>query len=162
MDQDRLEKAFLDHRYLLYGDLHSKVTPCNHDSIYHIQNSVYIFEGLGTFYLGNDKGIITCLGCRFLQGQDIIRALDKGFTYRINTLLQGEFKALVISIRKRADAEINAGEVDSLVGTELPPHHYLAMYLFAIHLFHFELNKPVIDKDGITWAYYFGQPFKVN
>ena len=157
-----MDKAFLHHCYLLYGDLHSKVAPCNHYSIYHIQNSVYIFEGLGTFYLGNDKGIITCLGCCFPQCQNVVRVLDKRFTYCINTLLQGKFQALVVPIRKGAYAKIDAGEVDSLVGTELPPHHYLAMYLFAIHLFHFELNKPVIDKDGITWAYCFGQPCKAH
>jgi hypothetical protein len=59
-----------------------------------------------------------------------------------------------------ADPEIDARQVDALAGAQLPPDQHLALHVISGDAFDFELNKAVVEIQGIAGFYGLRQAVK--
>src|SRR4051794_5017040 len=81
---------------------------------------------------------------------EIFRAFDKGLTDRINARAERELEAFTIPLRKCADAEVDARQVQSLARTQLAANGDCAMHVIACDAVDHQLHQSVIQKEAVA------------
>ena len=81
-------------------------------------------------------------------------------TNRVQAMLGCEFQTRMVPVSKRADAQINARQVESLAGAQFAADKHCADYIVALHFNNFELDDPVIQIEHIPGLDCLGELFK--
>ena len=87
---------------------------------------------------------------RSAHGLDVRGAFDERLAHRIHASAERELQARAIVLGKRADAEIDAGQVQSLARTQLAADGDRAIHVVARDALDDELHETVVEKEAVA------------
>ena len=82
--------------------------------------------------------------------------------HRVHAVLQGEFQAGAVVVGERADAEIDARQVEALPGTQLAADRDFAVHVVACHALDDELHQAVVEEEPVARLHDPGQPLEAH
>ena len=152
--------CFLDPGDLLDGDFHSQVSPGDHDAVRRGQDVIQMIQGIAALDLGNDEGLVPQGLGGFPHGFQVFPRFHKRLADRVHPLRQGEFQAPAVVFREGADAQVDAGKIESLAGAQLPSHYYAAVHHLPLDVHHLKLDEAVGQQQGVPRFHCLGQKCK--
>ena len=127
------------------GHFHAQIAARDHDAVRRVENLVEPLQRARTLDLRDEKRFVAQLACRRAHGLHVRGAFNKGLADRVHAMLQREFQTLAIPLRERADAEIDAREVQSFARAQFATHDDHAHHFTAAHFRHLELDVAVVE-----------------
>ncbi|KAI3479451.1 hypothetical protein L1887_58469 [Cichorium endivia] len=139
----------LGHEHLGSGDLDTKVTTSNHDTIRLLEDLVKVLHTLVVLDLGDDLDVRALLAEDLADGADIAAAADERGEDHVEVLLDGELNVLPVLVRDGGQVDLGHGKVDTLLGGEdaVVDGAHLDE-LVALDGEHLEREDTVVDEDG--------------
>ena len=142
------------------GDFHPEVAARDHDAVGGREDLVDVIQGRRPLDLGDDERIVPQGSRPFANGVDVGGIFDERLADRVDALPKRELQAFAVLPGKRADAEVDAGDVQAFARSEFPPDLDLAGYVPALCREDFELDHSVVDEDLVAAPYHPGQGFE--
>ncbi len=96
------------------------------------------------------------------HGPDVSRAFDKRLADRVHARLEGKLQTGPVVRGKRADAQVNARQVEALAGAQFAADGHLAADLGPRRFFHHQLDQPVVEKEPIARLHHLGQRLEAH
>src|SRR4030095_2543804 len=133
----------------LYRHFHAKVTPRHHDAISGAQDFFVTRECIRAFNFGDDKWLAANFCCGRADCFNIGCTLHERLADRVYTGVERELETLAIAFGEGTDAQIDAGEIQSLMRAQLATHRNDAFDIVPGHAFDPELDQAVIEKEPV-------------
>jgi hypothetical protein len=145
--------ALCDHHLLgdedlARGNLNTKITTCNHDTVGLFENLVEVVQTLLVLDLGNDLDILTILAEDLTNGSDVAAVTDKRGEDHVDTVLDTESEIGLVLFRERGKVDVGLGKVDTLLRRDLTIVDALTLEGLVInHLEDLEGQDTIVDVD---------------
>lgn len=123
----------LGDEYLGGGDLDTKVTTGNHDTVGGLQDLVKVVDTLLVLNLGNDLNLLTLLAEDITDALDVAAAADEGGEDHVNIVLDTEPQVADILLGQSGEVYVGTGQVDTLAGGDVAVVQALDTQGLVIH-----------------------------
>ncbi len=127
------DELLLQDGHFLDRHFHAEVAARHHDAVRRLQDFVKVLEGVRALDLGDDEGLFADGLGGGAHGFDVRRRLHERLAHRVHAVLERKFQAGAVVVGERADAEINARQVEALPGTQLAADRDFAVDIVARH-----------------------------
>ncbi len=142
------DQPFLDDRDPLDRDLDAQVAARHHHAVGGADDLVQVIEGDGALDLGDHERVAARLGRRGPHRLDIDGRADERLADRVDSLLEGETQALAVAGGERRNAQVDAGQVQTLARAQFAARHHPAEHVLARHALNLELDQSVVEEQG--------------
>ena len=109
-----------------------------------------MFQGPGAFDFCDDERVVPHRRRGLPDGDDVRGALDEGLADRVHPLFGCKFQPFAVVLGEGADPEVDAGQVETLVGAQFPADDDPAEDLLSFDPHGFELDEAVVQEQGIA------------
>ena len=90
------------------------------------------------------------------------RCFHERLAHGVHAILEREFQAGAVVVGERTDAEINARQIEALLGTQLTADRDVALDIVARDALHDQLDQAVVEKKPVAGLHDFGQPIEAH
>ena len=112
--------------------------------------------------LGDDEGLFADGLGGGAHGLDVRGGLHERLAHRVHARLERELQAGAVVVGERADAEIDARQVEALPGTQLAADRDLAVDIVARHALDDQLHQAVVEEEPVARLHDLGQPLEAH
>ena len=112
----------------------------------------------GPLDLGNDKRTFAQALGRRAHCLDVGRRLHERLAHRVHAVLQREFETGAVVFGERADAQVDARQVQPLAGAQFATHDHFALHVRAGNALDDELHEAVVEEQPVAWLHHLWQP----
>ena len=116
----------------------------------------------GTLDLGDDEGLFADGFRRGPHGLDVRGRFHERLAHGVHAVLEREFQAGAVVVGERADAEIDARQVEALPGTQLAADRDFALDIVARHALDDQLHQAVVEEEPVARLHDLGQPIEAH
>jgi hypothetical protein len=134
---------------LLDRHLHAKIAARDHDAVSDGKDFVVVRERIGTLNFRDNERHAADLHCRSAHGLDVRGALDERLAHCIHAGAQRKLKAGAVVLGERANAEIDAGQIEAFPGAQFAADGDGALHVIAGDALYHELHEAVVQKEPV-------------
>ena len=136
-------RDFLDRHF------HAEIAARDHDAIGHREDFIVVRQRVGALDLRDDERHAPDLRRRRAHGLDVRRALDERLAHRVHARAERKLQARAVVLGERADAEVDARQIQPLARTQLTADRDRAFHVVARDALDDELHETVVEKEPV-------------
>lgn len=153
----------LGNEHLGGGDLDTKITTSDHDTVSGLQDLVKVVNTLLVLNLGNDLNLLALLTKNLTDLVDVAPPADKRGEDHVDLVLDAELQIGDILLRQSGEIYVGTGEVDTLARRDIAVVQALdTQGLLVNHLEHLEGHDAVVDIDELAGRDHLGDVLVVQ
>ena len=155
--------ALADHLLLQHGNLcgrnlHTQITPGNHDTVSSGQDVVNVVHALLILDLGNNLDIVSAVLLEHLtDGFHISGAAHEGSGHEVKVILHAEADIGNIAFSQGRELDMRAGDIDGLVGRQDAAVFHSADNILVPDLLHPDGYQTVVNENHLSGFHLVGQ-----
>src|SRR5215469_16224896 len=143
------DKLLLQDRHLLDRNFYAEVAARDHDAVTRLQDFIEVFDGVRSFYFGDDEGSLARgLGC-CPHSFDVMARFHERLAHSVNSLLQRKFEASTVVVCEGTDTESDSGQIQALFGAQFATDRHLAMDFAASDSLDHQLHQTVVQEESV-------------
>jgi hypothetical protein len=132
------------------GDLDTKITTGDHDTVGLLENLVKVLDTLVVLDLADNLDVLALLAQNLADITDILSTADEGGKDDIDVVLDTKEKIILVLLGEGGQIDISLGEVDTLARADLAVVDSLDLDVGAVDLEDPEGENTVVDIDDLA------------
>lgn len=112
------DELLLGSKHLGGGNLDTKVTTGNHDTVSLLENLLEVVKSLSVLNLGDDLDVLALVTENLTDISDVLGAADERGKDHVDTVLDTKSEIGLVLLGKSGQVDISVGKVDTLLGAD--------------------------------------------